>query len=1128
MVEIGPGDTEGETDTGDQETDDEFSRRELRRAKAEASMVDDEQEDAGVDLSERERDQRQERRVRNIQEPGEFQATPSAPERVSAQELRDAGVTGQAIQETREDLSRRVSGLQSDEVIFTRQDGQIRARGEAGFRDQEEFDQALRRARRRQAPDETRLIRAGKRATPGAGITRTPTTPAESVRARSRETDAIREVREATPGPGIGLSRRERERRQRIQRAEDRAATNLISTLEERVPGERFSVAGFERGEEFEVTRRQGDPVGRLQQAIVTGELLERGPEQIGQEIARETRALETGQPIIETELTPTGRRRFTTQKLLAQGEIEFDEQTATLPGIGELSVTPTREVKTPAQLEFGDAGQLEDVEEAPEVLNVRQGSLLEQGAKGTIATLDFGAEKIAEAGDVVEDVTFPVIESTRALPTVTNPLGVFGTQEQKEFSETVRKGAVGGVTDIFRLPEAGLDVTRAGTEAAIFTGTQIAEEGPVEGLGTAGTAGAAVGGKLARQVGIASAKQPVRTAGTLVGGSAVGAAVSPVRFSRFDVPVEGGGTQTLRGVRVTSPKILEGRVDRPGTTLVGARGKRPTRGAPSVDPERIDFERLGEFGPEIDPTGRFETDVLRATAGRVGPEAQSRFEAAESVAAEGTKTSPGLELTSTEEIVRQARDVPEGAAGPVAEALQDVDAEIFGSAAVRSQIPEARTPRDVDIAVEDKSAAKQRLGEALEGTDAEVADVFDIKEKSELPRPGEVAKFGRLAKERLETDEGVKVTQAGEELLKKAGGSVFLRPRGTPAPDAPGTGGVVDVGPGTRGGGTFVRVKDPADVGIIGAGMARTTGLGRVSPRARRRARVRAQKVEEFREEFESELQASVAEQPELMPPRPVVSRGRLRQLASEERAQVTLGGRRRGQLDDVDTGVEPRDIDTESSVARRRGFDPTVPIPTSLISGRATTQPSTVSTGGVEGVSPAPTGPTQPSQVTTAQPTSPVSVPDIDTTTSPISTPDSPTTTSPTTTPTTPVVPGLDSPVSPVPPTTPTTTPTTPPPPPTFGTPGDTTTTRPVPDVDEDERRFGVAGFNLAEKEFASEVATAETVLEGDIETLGEVGAFTPLRDRTTEPGTQVEAIATGDPPEKIEQEVNALETS
>lgn len=474
--------------------------------------------------------------------------------------------------------------------------------------------------------------------------------------------------------------------------------------------------------------------------------------------------------------------------------------------------------------------------------------------------------------------------------------------------------------------------------------------------------------------------EQPGRFAGNLIGGAGAGTAVSPFRVARLRLPRTGAGTRLPRptrpsvdverpqltqpietgripagpvvfgrefspsgrldidvdrprlerpqstmftGLRLRDPILLErlrGRADS-GVTLAGARGLRPTLGTPDVDLETVAFGQLRGMGETAEPIGAFETDIFRTSLGNVGGQAAARFGASRELMQIGRQTEGDLELGTTEEIVGEARAVPQGAVGDVADALEDIGATIEGSAAVRAQVDDPiRQPRDVDILVQDRSEATQRLSEALEGEGATVEDVFDIKVAGEdRPGPGQFVKGGEVAQPRLFTEEGVGVTQIGEELTRKASASAFLRGAGSPGEEFVGATRAFDVGPEPARAGARPRFKDPADAFEIA-----------------RRVRPESESVQRFGQLFEEEITES-ARGPQQIPgeaAQPAAAAGlfgnlgeRLRfgDLAADETAQFGRGFRAVGDVDatpfgrfDVDAG-DTRRADAETDVAAR-----------------------------------------------------------------------------------------------------------------------------------------------------------------------------------------------------------------
>jgi len=493
--------------------------------------------------------------------------------------------------------------------------------------------------------------------------------------------------------------------------------------------------------------------------------------------------------------------------------------------------------------------------------------------------------------------------------------------QRAAELTEEAGKGTTdivpGGLASAIGLGALGVG-------AAEFTGEAVAEEGPVEGGQTAATAGAGFAATTGARFLETAAEDPGAFGARLAGSGVAGAAVSPLQVARFDVPtrqtaqveadietqraaegldaetaargaevLDGPETSTtLRGLRVQTPPALEAvGVRARGRTIAGTRGGRPTVGAPSVVPlaDDLDLSRAGATSTAaVEPGSAFEADIARSTAGDLRGGDAGRFETAEGVQAEAQRQqNVGFTAESAEEAAGQARAVPESAAGDVAEALRDVDATVFGSAAARAQLDEFRQPRDLAIVVDDMAEAKPRLAESLAGENAGAGDVFDIKKVEDVPgraRGGEEIKFGRTSREPRELD-GIPFNPVEEELVRKAGASAFLR-----SPEATNTPNRLDIGPEPRSDDpdSGIRVKDAATIG-------REIGLA-------------GRGVEEFEEAF-GLRQADAPDGPRASGRAPDEQPAGglfgglddalgVRQLAADERAQLG-GGRRRGRQD-------------------------------------------------------------------------------------------------------------------------------------------------------------------------------------------------------------------------------------
>jgi len=383
---------------------------------------------------------------------------------------------------------------------------------------------------------------------------------------------------------------------------------------------------------------------------------------------------------------------------------------------------------------------------------------------------------------------------------------------------------------------------------------------------------------------------------GALVGAAAGSAAaapatapVSPLQVTRFDVPVDDGGVRRVSAVRTRVPGVQD-------RTIAATVGGRPQAGSPRVDLQDVDINRLGEARGEVfEPVGEFETDLTVASErASLSGQQLDRVEGITGVLGVGDEATE--EVRDLRGAVDAAEDLPNDAdTDEVIGALDDVDATIFGSAAVRAQAPEFRDPGDLDIVVPDKDAAKDRLADVV--GEEQVARAFDIKEPDDFAglQEGEAFGFGRESREPLEA-EGVGVNPIGEELQRKAGASGFLRGESVGPAE-------LDVGPRPNPGGSL-RVKDPEDALEIARAVA-----GEDDPR-----------VQQFeRAFFGADGEADV--------PDSTVVAG-LRDFLADERAsvQVPRGRPRQPELD-VDDVADP-----EVDVATRRlfGDDDDSPSPT------------------------------------------------------------------------------------------------------------------------------------------------------------------------------------------------------
>jgi hypothetical protein len=431
--------------------------------------------------------------------------------------------------------------------------------------------------------------------------------------------------------------------------------------------------------------------------------------------------------------------------------------------------------------------------------------------------------------------------------------------QGTETWSDRFVQGATTGAAEIANVPALGSTVISAGDVVATGATSVVQGDGAEFGA-QAGAAGLAVGEQAIQ----AAADNPTATAGLLVGSGVAGSAVSPFRAARLDVDTkpaasrveldtssaratrgvetdtadtsvqvrtgEGGSTR-VRGLRVQTPAVAEAfGIRARGRTVAGSRDGRPTIGSPSLESQvdELNLSTLGTTGTATaEARSAFEADVFRETASDVSSEAGERFRASEAIQRQAQlQSNPDFTVDTPEEAVGLAQAVPDSAVDDVTEALRETDATVFGSAAARAQAENFRQPRDLDIVVDDKAEAKPVLESALEGENAEVSEVFDIKETADVPgraAGGERIKFGRTSQEPRELG-GVPFNPVGEELVRKAGASAFIR-----EPGAAGTP-EFDVGPEPRRPGRpDVREKDVEDtqmlaeeLGIFGRGRQR------------------------------------------------------------------------------------------------------------------------------------------------------------------------------------------------------------------------------------------------------------------------------------------------------------------
>lgn len=582
---------------------------------------------------------------------------------------------------------------------------------------------------------------------------------------------------------------------------------------------------------------------------------------------------------------------------------------------------------------------------------------------------------------------------------------------------------------------------------------------------------------------------------------------VSKVRSADIGDEVATGPTTTVRGVRVKTPDVVRRFTDRNvrGRTVAGLSGRRPTRGAPDVDLNRVALERFGgdkaNQGQVFEPQTQFETEVIGASANRLGGQPAARVQATRRLT-ERAETRLGAarrgSVGDVQETVASVEGVPESLAGDVVDVLAEQDATIFGSGAVRAQASGFRTPGDIDIVVPDKKAAKTALADAFDDTELDVSRTFDIKEASDFAglEEGQVFGFGSRSQAPIETESGVRINPIGEELQRKAGASAFVRGAGELTED-------IDVGPRANPGGA-PRTKDIEDAIAIGEEL--------LDPED--------QALREFRAAFDRGPPVATRGGVEI-DTGGVVRGARLeaQRFLADETAEARLTGRR-SAVDDVVTEDTRRLLDGESpSPARSVDSPSTSPVQ------RPRSSPSIASASVSAATSAGVGSPASSPSVATSGSVSPAS-PSV--TTSPIQSPlvsQSPTVSgspsqgvSPAAsdspgvslTPSVSVTPSIGSSTGI---TTTTTTIQTPVPPP------GTTTTTTIEDVDEtsdEPSEFRLRAASDFEKTFEAEVATAETIAFGNADSLSDPDAFTEPGGRFTDTDTTPQIVSVeGDVP-------------
>lgn len=555
------------------------------------------------------------------------------------------------------------------------------------------------------------------------------------------------------------------------------------------------------------------------------------------------------------------------------------------------------------------------DVVQGTEAFLQRQAEIHRQG-RGLLPSGE-------QAADITESL-FPVFDpaapqsrfvagQARRLGEIANPaaialgLGTIGEQAG-EFTFNTAVAAFGPDLDEVRSFE---QLTGEQAPADVVELAEVQDVFETRREAQASAAGAA-GAFLASETVTSFRERPVETLGSAGAevAVAIGAAdASPLRVSRARIPLQTGETATLRSLRFQTPRVAERLGITPrGRSLAGLRtggGRvRPSIGPPGIQLERVAFRELPGEGAAFEPVSALETEALlgrglqrEARRASTGRRAVERTEAIQDVIDIGARRRRGrMTDPTTEGVVRNVQRVPQDRVQAVARALEDLDATVEGSAAIRAQLPEARAPRDLDILVDDEAAARARLGEALEGADADVDDVFDIKERGERAAPGQTMKFGRRAQPRLRTEGGVRVTSLSEELIRKAGAAGFIRGSGTPTLQFRGLSEVIDIGPEPVRLAKRPRFKDVGDTATIARGLVQgdlRSGLPFLTLRSRT-ARREARAIERFEDLFAGELRepdAITGDVPlEAPTARGAVAEDLRRAFTGVDRGQVTL----------------------------------------------------------------------------------------------------------------------------------------------------------------------------------------------------------------------------------------------
>lgn len=319
--------------------------------------------------------------------------------------------------------------------------------------------------------------------------------------------------------------------------------------------------------------------------------------------------------------------------------------------------------------------------------------------------------------------------------------------------------------------------------------------------------------------------------------------------YTEFEGPSANVGTQRPVDVEVGRPS-LDVSLGRPSFEMPN-RMISPTLGTPEVD---VTGPRMGPDTEGYAPSGQLETSIVDTNLRRQleGDDLQ-RYEAAmqlQSLGNRGLVQRVGDRLrrsetrTPVDEGVREARQIPDEAAGEVADWIRNEDVMLGGSAAQLMQARRARTPDDIDIYTRDPDAAQEELYNILEpyesrpmrqrnGIEVMTEDGWDhMVDINEMSRGVSGQKdWGGELYGSTRASEGGRIQPLESQMSAKVEGAVRVFEGGTVAPKT-------------------WRSKDVTDVADVSRGLI-DRGKRSINPLEQYRARRAESALEDFEESF-------------------------------------------------------------------------------------------------------------------------------------------------------------------------------------------------------------------------------------------------------------------------------------